>query len=153
MTWLRHWWPALLWAVMISFFSTGIFSWDNTYRLIVPFLAWLFPNADPEALFTSHLLIRKSAHFFEYFLFSLLVLRGIRAGRPGWRWTWGLAALGVAACYAGLDELHQAFVPTRTASIYDVLLDSTGAAVAQVFSALHARLAGRVSPLEKTELS
>jgi VanZ family protein len=143
MTWLRHWWPALAWAAIISLFSTGLFSGENTSRFILPILARLFPRASVEALAFVHFLIRKSGHFVEYFLFSLLVLRGIRAGRREWRWTWAAAALAAAACYAGLDEFHQAFVPTRTASIYDVLLDSFGAAVAQLFAALRARLASK----------
>jgi VanZ family protein len=36
-------------------------------------------------------------------------------------------ALGCAAGYSILDEIHQAFVASRTASAYDSLLDSTGA--------------------------
>jgi len=45
-------------------------------------------------------------------------------GRPGWRWTWALAALSIAAEYSALDEIHQAFVAS--------LLDSSGAFVASV---------------------
>jgi VanZ family protein len=74
-----------------------------------------------------HHIIRKSAHFIEYFIFCLLIYRGVRGGRKGWRWTWGLAALSVAAGYSIMDEIHQAFVASRTASPYDSLLDSIGA--------------------------
>jgi VanZ family protein len=77
-----------------------------------------------------HYLIRKSAHFSEYFIFCLLIYRAMRGARKGWRWTWGLAALFCAAGYSILDEIHQAFVASRTASPYDSLLDSVGAFVA-----------------------
>ena len=63
-------------------------------------------------------------------MFCLLIYRGVRAGRIGWRWTWGLTALFCAAGYSVLDEIHQAFVASRTASAYDSLLDSAGAFVA-----------------------
>ena len=32
----------------------------------------------------------------------------------------------VVACYAALDEVHQAFVPGRGASAWDSLLDTSG---------------------------
>jgi VanZ family protein len=55
-----------------------------------------------------------------------LLYRGVRGERKGWRWTWGIAALSCAAGYSLLDEIHQAFVASRTASPYDSLLDSIG---------------------------
>jgi VanZ family protein len=79
-----------------------------------------------------HYFIRKSAHFTEYFVFCLLLYRGVRGDRKGWRWTWGAAALFCAAGYSALDEIHQAFVASRTASPYDSLLDSIGAFAAFV---------------------
>ena len=39
-------------------------------------------------------------------------------------------ALLVAAVYAATDEFHQSFVPGRTASVYDVLIDTSGACAA-----------------------
>jgi VanZ family protein len=77
-----------------------------------------------------HHVIRKCAHFTEYFVFCLLLYRGVRGDRKGWRWTWGLAALFCAAGYSVLDEIHQAFLASRTASPYDSLLDSIGALAA-----------------------
>jgi VanZ family protein len=74
-----------------------------------------------------HSFVRKSAHFTEYFIFCVLIYRGVRGDRKGWRWAWGLAALCCAAGYSVLDEIHQAFVASRTASAYDSLLDSAGA--------------------------
>ena len=81
MRWLRYWWPALVWAIVISGFSTGVFTSDNTSRIIIPVLRFFFPHASPETLHFLHHIIRKCAHFTEYFILSLLILRGIRAGR------------------------------------------------------------------------
>lgn len=58
-------------------------------------------------------------------------MRGLRNGSltPARAWSWPLARLAmcVAALYAATDELHQAFVPSRTGSAIDVLIDSAGA--------------------------
>jgi len=51
------------------------------------------------------------------------------AGDKPWQWADALIAVAVAGVYAASDELHQYFVPSRGASIADVLLDTTGAAV------------------------
>lgn len=145
---LRYWWPTALWAAAIFFFSTDYFSSEHTSRFIFPILAWLFPRADFEFLLLAHFYIRKSAHVMEYLILSLLLLHGIRQGRSGWRMGWAVAAVGVAAGWAALDELHQAFVPSRGPSMYDVLLDTAGAAVAQILGALWAWRESRVTSTE-----
>ena len=136
MEWLRRWWPALLWAIVISAFSTGAFTSDNTSRIIVPILKWFFPHASQETLFLVHHFIRKMGHLTEYFILSLLILRGIRAGKTGIHLGWALAAVAIVGCYAALDEFHQSFVPGRTAAVSDVLIDTVGGVAAQVVVAL-----------------
>jgi VanZ family protein len=136
--WLGRWWPALAWAVVISLFSTGLFTSENTGRIIIPLLRWLFPGSPPETLALMHHVIRKCAHFAEYFILGLLILRGIRAGRHGTRPAWAAVAILLVAGYAALDEFHQSFVPGRTAAISDVLLDTTGGVTAQAVAALAA---------------
>lgn len=136
MKWLARWGPALVWACLMWTFSTGTFTTEHTSHYIVPFLHWLFPSLSRETLLTLHLIIRKGAHFFEYFIFSLLILRGIRTGRKEMRLSWALAAIAIVAAYAALDEFHQSFVPGRGASVWDVLLDASGGAAAQLAVAL-----------------
>lgn len=132
--WLRTWWPALLWAAVIFTMSTDSFSAQHTASFFEAILRWLYPSMTAHQFMVIHHYIRKSAHFTEYFVFCLLLYRGIRGARSGWRWTWGLAALGIAASYSILDEIHQAFVASRQSSPYDSLIDSVGAFVA--FAAL-----------------
>jgi VanZ family protein len=136
MRWLKLWWPALVWAVVISSFSTGAFTSENTSLIIIPLLRWLLPHPSPETLSELHHLIRKCAHFVEYFVLSLLVLRGIRAGRKEAHLGWALVAIGIVAGYAALDEFHQSFVPGREAAVADVLLDTAGGVAAQLVAAL-----------------
>jgi VanZ family protein len=136
--WFARWWPALLWAVVISGFSTGAFTAENTGHIIIPILHWIFPSASPETLAFLHYTIRKCAHFTEYFILSLLLLRAIRAGRGGARWSWALATILIVAAYASLDEFHQSFVPDRTPAVTDVMIDTIGGATAQLVVALFA---------------
>lgn len=133
---LRSWLPAVLWACFIFVMSTDRFSAENTAWMLMPVLGWLFPHFAPDQFAFIHHLIRKSAHFTEYFIFCLILFRSVRGQRIGWRWGWGFAAWFVAVSYSALDEIHQAFVASRTASPYDSLLDSAGALGAFVFLAL-----------------
>jgi VanZ family protein len=136
MSWLRYWWPALLWAIAISLFSTGLFTSDNTGHIIIPILRFFLPHAAPETLEFLHHIIRKCAHLTEYFILSMLILRGLRAGEKGMHLRWALVTILIIAAYAALDEYHQSFVPGRTAAVGDVLIDTTGGIAAQIVASL-----------------
>ena len=125
--WIRAWWPAIVWACVIFTLSTDYFSAEHTATILSPVVHWLFPSLTADQFNHIHHLIRKSAHFTEYFIFYLFLFRGFRGDRGGWRWLWGFSAWAAAAGYSILDEIHQAFVVSRTASPYDSLLDSAGA--------------------------
>jgi VanZ family protein len=119
------------WALLIFSFSTDRFSSEHSAGIIVLMLRWLLPHASLTTLDLLHEIIRKSAHFAEYFVFGLLLLRAIRGCKKRWRLQWALAAVAIAAANAGLDEFHQSFVSSRNASIWDALLDTAGATAAQ----------------------
>jgi VanZ family protein len=147
-SWLRAWWPALVWAGVIFTLSTDTFSAANTGSIVAPVLRWLFHSITNHQIHVIHHLIRKTAHFSEYFIFYLLLFRGARGARTGWRWTWALAALSIAAGYSALDEIHQAFVISRTASPWDSFLDSIGAFVAFLVVFLFYRFRRHGAPRE-----
>ena len=144
------WWPALLWAVLIFFLSTDEFSAEHTSSFFYPMFHWIIPSMTDLQFEPIHHLIRKTAHFTEYFVFCVLLFRGARGSRTGWRWTWALAALSIAAGYSALDEVHQAFVASRTASPWDSLLDSAGAFASSVVLFLCYRRAGNRVPKSET---
>jgi VanZ family protein len=134
---IRFWLPLLAWLLFIFFMSTGTFSAENTYSVLGPVLRFLFPNFLPERIAALHGIIRKGAHVFEYFVLGLLLLRALRAFSGGvWKWRWALLALIGVALWALGDEFHQSFVPTRTASMVDVGIDTAGGALAQFAAAL-----------------
>jgi VanZ family protein len=117
---LKTWIPVIAWALLIFFASTSMFSAEHTGSLIEPVLRWLLPWASITSIEALHYGIRKLAHFTEFGVLFLLLIRGPMRGRA-------MLALTVCAIYAFTDEGHQMFVPDRTASLYDVALDFSGA--------------------------
>ena len=92
----------------------------------------LLPHASEGTLLLLHELVRKCAHLTEYFILGALLFRAIRIPEKKWEWRWAFLALLIAAFYASSDEMHQMFVPSRGASAWDALLDTTGATIAQI---------------------
>ena len=129
---LKYWLPAIFVAILISVFSTHSFNYQQTAGVIIPILRWLFPLASPRALYLMHVAIRKLAHITEFGAFSIAVFHGVRGNRSGWRFEWALSTLLIAFAYGALDEWHQSFVPMREPRVRDVVIDATGAALAQV---------------------
>jgi VanZ family protein len=138
-TQLKYWLPAIFVAILISVFSSHFFSSEQTARVIMPILRWLFPLASHRALHLTHVAIRKLAHVTEFAVFSIAVFHGVRGRCSGWRLDWALYTLLIAVAYAGLDEWHQSFVPLREARVRDVVIDATGAVLAQVVVCAYAK--------------
>ncbi|HEX8177330.1 MAG TPA: VanZ family protein [Pyrinomonadaceae bacterium] len=123
--------PLLLWMAFIFFASTAQLSASNTSRIIRPLLIWLFPDISEESLAFVHFIVRKLAHLTEYAILGLLAARAfMTSSREGLRRRWFLYAWLLVIVYALSDELHQRFVPARTGSIYDSLIDITGGFIA-----------------------
>lgn len=74
-----------------------------------------------------HLVSRKGAHGFEYFILAILLLRAQRRGNEPNLSTAAIArTLALVLAYAASDEYHQSWVPERTASVVDVAIDAFG---------------------------
>lgn len=72
----------------------------------------------------------KTAHVAAYLVLAVLSVRAVGCGLPC-RVTGpiALAALVITSGYGAFDELHQATVPGRTASLLDWYADTSGAAI------------------------
>ena len=100
------WLPVLLWAGLIFYMSS------------IPYLriteAWY------------DIILRKLAHVFVFGVLARLVARAL-TGSTLWPWkrifVWSLI---LSTLYACSDEYHQHFVPGRSASIVDVMIDAAG---------------------------
>jgi VanZ family protein len=129
---LRYWLPVVVWMVVIFSASADRQSYQHSSLFFEPLMRWLFPTMSAATLGEIHHLFRKTAHLTEYAILGALFWRAIRRpvrrdARP-WRWDEAGLALAVVFAYAASDEFHQIFVPSRTALVSDVLIDTSGGA-------------------------
>ena len=122
---LSRYLPLVIWLAFISYASSDSFNASNTSRIIGPLVLWLFPNTSPESMTTIHFITRKIAHFTEYAILGFLAARAFRTYDR-----WFLISAFLVVVYALIDEYHQSFVPSRTASIFDSLIDMSGGLMA-----------------------
>jgi VanZ family protein len=122
---MLYWLPPLFWMVFI-FPANKSLSSESTSYFLVPIIKFFLPHAGEGTVEIVHVLIRKSTHFLNYAFLTFLLLRALRGGRKIWKWKWIFSAGLIAVCYGLLDEGVQTVIPSRTGSIYDWLIDSTG---------------------------
>jgi VanZ family protein len=72
----------------------------------------------------------KTLHILEYAFLYILLFRafrqtGIKKKKNVWSWY----AFILTILYAGTDEIHQTFIPTREGKIRDVIIDAGGALI------------------------
>ncbi len=127
--------PMILWMALIFTMSTGAGRDTHSVGILVRLIRTFDPPAAremrPEVLRLIDYVLRRCAHIVEYMVLMLLVFRAVQHGRNRLRWKTALLALVICVAYAATDETHQLFVPGRTASIRDVMLDSTAALVCE----------------------
>lgn len=128
---LKYWLPVVFWMAVIFSASGDTKSSQRSSRILEPLIRWLLPDLQPDNIWLVVLFVRKCAHLTEYAVLALLswrVLRTLSAPATGWSWRVARNAWLIVIVYAITDELHQAFVPNRQGSPWDVLLDSIGGA-------------------------
>jgi VanZ family protein len=133
---LKTWIAAILWLILIAIESTAMLSSENTSRILYPILHYLF-KLDWDRFDVWHFYIRKTGHVIGYATLSILLFRAWRATWPAisntrWKLRWAAIALVGTAFVASLDEWHQTFIPTRTGTIRDVILDTCAGLAAQI---------------------
>lgn len=114
--------------IFIFIGSTDLLSGEHTSRFIGPFLRWFAPNISDATIGSVQLVVRKCGHFTEYAILAALLYRALRQSRLRVDRIF-IASFFIAAVYAALDEFHQSFVASRTASPWDVGIDCLGAVV------------------------
>ena len=102
---IKLWLPVIIWAGLIFFLSS-------------------IPNLKTNLKFDFFL--RKIAHGLEYCILTCLLYRAFKGSFNLNNFGFFIYPATLAFFYAVSDEFHQSFVPTRSASVGDVLIDSIG---------------------------
>ena len=128
---LKYWLPVLIWLCVIFVGSTDVLSAEQTSRFVEPFLRWLKPDISSETLAQIHFFARKLGHIFEYALLAIFLWRALRSG-ANLQVKISILVIVVwfvCAIFAATDEFHQSFIPSRTASPNDVVIDIFGVVI------------------------
>jgi VanZ family protein len=115
--WIRSWLPVAVYMALIFYLSS------------LP-----HPDEDlPNFLFEK--LGDKLLHLIEYAVLAALCYRAFRrAANPSAAEYAIILAIATASFYGAIDEVHQAFVPFRTATWLDWVADTIGAVIGAVVS-------------------
>lgn len=103
---LYYWFPTVLWASVIFYFSalsvikTSEFYWQD-------------------------FLLKKSAHFIEYAILSTLIFRSLLNSKVSKK-NAIVASIFISIIYAISDEIHQSFTPGREPRLRDIIIDGIG---------------------------
>src|SRR5437870_7020875 len=112
---------------------------EHTSRSIGPILRWFKPDVSGETIARAQFIVRKAGHVSEYAILATLLWRALRRAalrerrmsilrlRSGQ--VLFLTVLVACGLFAASDEFHQSFVPSRTASANDVMIDALGALI------------------------
>lgn len=123
----------MIWCVTLICLNI-LFIWGNSLlvreissaisKIVGTILSWFFPGPEDLVEGTGQGVLRKIAHFTEFFTLGMLLA-----------WLWGMrqktywlpALIGLAV--ACIDETIQIFVPGRGPGVRDVLIDFAGVAL------------------------
>lgn len=124
--------------------SRGVLAW-------VPAAAWaaaiFLVSSRPSVAIPGFWSADKLLHFGAYALLGLLVSYGSDRSGMAPRW-----AVAIGCLYGASDEIHQAFVPGRSADPADWAADALGVLAGTfVYARLRARLRGRTPAVAATD--
>lgn len=139
--WISAWGPVALGVAVIAVESQEFMGSDHTSSLFRPLYQAIFGHVSDARWEILHHHIRKCGHFTGYGLIGLAWLHAWWKTLPHSNFFRDatLALLGTAAI-ASCDELHQRFLPNRTGTPVDVMIDCSGAIVLQLLVYLYLRI-------------
>ena len=136
---IRYRLPAALWSVLLLVLSGSQASSEHSGAWLLWLLAHLTGPLEPERFAILHIAVRKAAHVVGYGLLGALDFRAVRGPDVGWNASWAGLAIVLAGTVAAADEFIQSFVPSRSGTVSDFVLDITAAAAVMLIWMLFSR--------------
>ncbi|NLM11624.1 MAG: VanZ family protein [Clostridiaceae bacterium] len=129
---LISWLAVVIWMAVIFNLSGQIAEQSNQLstgvtEVVIKAVEQVAPKAEIDTRSLNHI-IRKNAHFFSYLVLGLLAMNAFRRCGNTVKLSLVLSSF-LCVIYAVSDEIHQSYVPGRSAQITDVLIDSFGAGI------------------------
>jgi VanZ family protein len=121
------WWVLILiWCGFIFFQSNqpGEISSIQSNVFVDLLRKMLSPFFSPGNADTYSFIVRKTAHFTEYFILGLLLFKGL-SNTKKLKKAFAISFM-IGFIYAVSDEIHQYFIPGRAMKLFDVFIDSLG---------------------------
>jgi VanZ family protein len=133
---ILRWAEVFAWMGLIYILSGDYFSYSRTLIALEFWAEFFRIPVTHETLLHVNYLVRKTAHFVEFFVLGMLLTRALCGGAVKFRPQSAALVILLGVIYAMTDEYHQVFIDSRLASSRDVLLDVSGLASSQVWLAL-----------------
>jgi VanZ family protein len=149
--------PLIVWMSIIFVMSSRVGESDKSGGLLNALIARVSPTfyhtLTEYQLECLNYGFRKACHVTEYAILTFLVARAFRFGKRSLSGRTLCLSLFVAVGYACTDEFHQSFVPGRTASVEDVLIDSCGVLAALLLISIQFAYRGVEQMVNNSEAS
>lgn len=114
----------IVWLIVIFVFSNMSGSLSSGLSKNIVLSITYKSSIDKNTFDLIHLLVRKFAHFIEYFVLAALSFSYFRFSKK--ENSLYITVYGFCLICSILDEFHQIFIGGRTGKIGDVLIDSAG---------------------------
>ncbi len=125
------WLLVVVWMIVIFVFSSmNGNSSDEKSKFVIYIFNLLGLNLDGIFGTLADFIVRKCAHFTEYFILYMLLYNALKENFS-FKKALLFSIIGVFL-YASSDEFHQSFVPGRGPSFRDVCIDTSGGLLALV---------------------
>jgi VanZ family protein len=131
---LYYWLPPVGWGLAVLSLSGDLGSGNNTLGLLKWLFSW-FMDMEPAHLVLINIYGRKTGHVLAYGLMYFLWFRAFREQAGYGPWQACFWSLGFCLFFSSMDEGRQWFYASRGASIWDVMLDMSGAGLAALIAA------------------